>query len=71
MDEGRIIYPAFFFLPLCDSISNHFSMKIVLFQVDAFPDHQFGGNPAAICPLDEWLTASMLKDRQRQNFHDR
>ncbi len=29
-------------------------MKIQLFQVDAFADHIFGGNPAAVCPMDEW-----------------
>ncbi len=30
-------------------------MKITLFQVDAFTDRVFSGNPAAICPLDKWL----------------
>ena len=28
-------------------------MKI--YQVDAFTDHIFGGNPAAVCPLDSWI----------------
>jgi predicted PhzF superfamily epimerase YddE/YHI9 len=30
-------------------------MTIPIYQADAFTDKLFGGNPAAICPLDEWL----------------
>jgi PhzF family phenazine biosynthesis protein len=30
-------------------------MKIPLFQVDAFTSRLFGGNPAAVCPLESWL----------------
>jgi len=30
-------------------------MTIPIYQADAFTDRLFGGNPAAICPLDEWL----------------
>lgn len=30
-------------------------MEIKIFQVDAFTDNLFGGNPAAVCPLYEWL----------------
>jgi PhzF family phenazine biosynthesis protein len=30
-------------------------VKITLFQVDAFTDRVFSGNPAAICPHDNWL----------------
>jgi len=29
-------------------------MKIPFYQVDAFTDHVFGGNPAAVCLLDQW-----------------
>ncbi len=28
---------------------------IPIYQADAFTEKLFGGNPAAICPLDEWL----------------
>ncbi len=35
-------------------------MDIALFQIDAFTDHAFGGNPAAICPLDAWLADDLL-----------
>jgi predicted PhzF superfamily epimerase YddE/YHI9 len=30
-------------------------MKITQYQVDAFTTRVFEGNPAAICPLDQWL----------------
>ena len=30
-------------------------MTIKIYQADAFTDKLFGGNPAAICPLNEWL----------------
>ena len=30
-------------------------MNIPIYQADAFTDTLFGGNPAAICPLTEWL----------------
>ncbi len=30
-------------------------MKIKIYQVDAFTDKLFGGNPAAVCPMDNWL----------------
>ncbi len=30
-------------------------MTIPIYQADAFTDKLFGGNPAAICPLDDWL----------------
>jgi hypothetical protein len=29
--------------------------KIPIYQADAFTDHPFSGNPAAVCPLEEWL----------------
>lgn len=38
-------------------------MKISLFQVDAFTNKAFSGNPAAVCPLDYWLT-----DKEMQNI---
>lgn len=30
-------------------------MTIPIYQADAFTDKLFGGNPAAICPLEKWL----------------
>jgi PhzF family phenazine biosynthesis protein len=31
------------------------TVKIPMYQVDAFAGHVFSGNPAAICPLETWL----------------
>lgn len=36
-------------------------MKIQIFQVDAFTDQVFGGNPAAVCPLEYWLPDDVLQ----------
>jgi PhzF family phenazine biosynthesis protein len=37
-------------------------MKLPIYQVDAFTDELFGGNPAMVCPLGSWLpTATMQK----------
>jgi len=35
-------------------------VKLRLFQIDAFTSTLFAGNPAAVCPLDEWLDASTM-----------
>lgn len=35
--------------------------KIKLYQIDAFTDKVFGGNPAAVCVLDEWLNDDMMQ----------
>lgn len=35
--------------------------SISIFQVDAFTDVVFGGNPAAVCPLDKWLPCNLLQ----------
>ncbi|MBI4929125.1 MAG: PhzF family phenazine biosynthesis protein [Bacteroidetes bacterium] len=42
-------------------------MKIKIYQVDAFTNHLFGGNPAAICPLDEWLADEMMQNIAHEN----
>lgn len=41
--------------------------KIPIFQVDAFSDEIFFGNPAAICPLDKDLTESQMQNIAREN----
>ena len=40
---------------------------IPLYQVDAFTDRPFGGNPAAVCPLDEWLPEEMMQSIAMEN----
>lgn len=32
-----------------------------MYQIDAFSDRVFGGNPAAVCPLDTWLPDDVLQ----------
>lgn len=42
-------------------------MKIPIFQVDAFSDSLFGGNPAAVCPLEEWLDPDLMQSIATEN----
>ena len=42
-------------------------MTIPIYQVDAFTDTLFGGNPAAICPLKEWLPAPEMQKIAAEN----
>lgn len=36
-------------------------MKLDLYQVDAFANKLFGGNPAAVVPLDSWLPDDIMQ----------
>ena len=40
---------------------------VSLYQIDAFTDAVFGGNPAAVCPLDDWLDDKTLQDIAAEN----
>ncbi|MBL7995085.1 PhzF family phenazine biosynthesis protein [bacterium] len=42
-------------------------MKIPLYQIDAFTGVLFRGNPAAVCPLDEWLSDETLLNIAAEN----
>ena len=42
-------------------------MQIDLYQVDAFTDRLFGGNPAAVCPLDDWLDDAVMQAIAAEN----
>lgn len=42
-------------------------MKLRLWQVDAFTDRVFGGNPAAVCQLEEWLPDITLQSIAGEN----
>ena len=37
------------------------SLKIPIYQVDAFTSEVFKGNPAAVCPLKEWLPDEVMQ----------
>jgi PhzF family phenazine biosynthesis protein len=42
-------------------------MKLPIYQADAFTDQLFGGNPAAIVPLKEWLPAPEMQKIAAEN----
>lgn len=42
-------------------------MEIPLFQVDAFAEAPFSGNPAAVCPLEEWLPDELMQAIAAEN----
>jgi PhzF family phenazine biosynthesis protein len=42
-------------------------MKIKMFQVDAFTEQLFGGNPAAVCILDKWLPEPLMQSIAEEN----
>ncbi len=42
-------------------------MKLNIYQVDAFTNKVFGGNPAAVCPLDEWLETDLMQKIALEN----
>jgi PhzF family phenazine biosynthesis protein len=43
------------------------NMEIKLYQVDAFTDKLFAGNPAAVCPLKTWLPDAVLQNIALEN----
>ena len=42
-------------------------MNIPIYQIDAFTNHLFGGNPAAVCPLDHWIDDDLLQNIAMEN----
>ena len=42
-------------------------MKVPIFQVDAFTDRIFGGNPAAVCPLEKWIDDETMQRLAQEN----
>ena len=42
-------------------------MRIPLYQVDAFTSRLFSGNPAAVCPLPEWLPDAVMQAIAAEN----
>jgi PhzF family phenazine biosynthesis protein len=42
-------------------------VRIKLYQVDAFAESLFTGNPAAVCPLDEWYDDKILQQIAEEN----
>ena len=42
-------------------------MKLPFYQVDAFTNRVFGGNPAGVCPLDHWLDYDVMQAIAAEN----
>lgn len=42
-------------------------MKIPIFQVDAFTDRLYSGNPAAVCVLKSWLDKAVMQSIATEN----
>ncbi len=42
-------------------------MELKIYQVDAFAEKVFSGNPAAVCPLQEWLPAAVMQNIAMEN----
>jgi len=42
-------------------------MKLEIYQVDAFSNRVFSGNPAAVVPLKEWLNEKTLQNIAQEN----
>lgn len=42
-------------------------MKIPIYQIDAFTNKVFKGNPAAICPLQDWLETDQMQLIAQEN----
>ncbi len=42
-------------------------MKLSIFQIDAFAEKVFEGNPAAVVPLQEWLPEETMQSIAAEN----
>ena len=43
------------------------AMRIPIFKIDAFTNRRFGGNPAAVMPLDRFLDDTVMQARAAEN----
>lgn len=42
-------------------------MRLKIFQIDAFSDKIFSGNPAAVCILDNWISDELMQNIAGEN----
>ena len=47
--------------------SNLVLVKLDLYQIDAFANKIFEGNPAAVIPLDQWLPNEVMQSIAQEN----
>jgi PhzF family phenazine biosynthesis protein len=43
------------------------AMTYIIYQIDAFTDQLFGGNPAAVVPLEEWIDEQLMQKIANEN----
>lgn len=43
------------------------TLEVPIYIIDAFTDKRFSGNPAAVCPLSEWLEDDVLQSIASEN----
>ena len=48
-------------------MQNHNHQSLPIYVVDAFTNKLFGGNPAAVCPLEKWLPTSVMQQLAAEN----
>ncbi len=46
---------------------NKVYMSNIFYQIDAFSDELFSGNPAAVCPLDKWIPDNIMLQLAKEN----
>src|SRR4051812_17777909 len=54
-------------LPLRAALCQRPGVRIPYFQIDAFTNRVFGGNPAGVCLLDSWLDDGVLQQIASEN----
>ena len=42
-------------------------MKTKIYQIDAFTDKVFSGNPAAVCILENWISDDLMQNIAAEN----
>ena len=42
-------------------------MELTMYQVDAFTEKLFGGNPAAVIPLEAWIDEGLMQKIALEN----
>ncbi len=52
---------------LNNCVSESLGMELDIYQVDAFTNKVFSGNPAAVCPLMEWLPDDVMQSIALEN----
>lgn len=48
-------------------MQNSNTISLPIYVVDAFTNTLFGGNPAAVCPLDTWLSTETMQQLAAEN----